>query len=183
MVGLVIGVLIALVIIAFIIVTYNKLVRLNNKVKNAFAQIETQLQRRFDLIPNLVETVKGYKIHEQEVLESVAASRSGFLNADTNQEKLQLYNELNTNLRKLFAVTEAYPDLKANASFLMLQQELAGTEDKLTYARQFYNDAVTMYNDAILVFPNNFVAAIFGMGAEKLFDAEEAADKAPAVRF
>ena len=183
MVGLVIGVLIALVIIAFVIVTYNKLVRLNNKVKNAFAQIETQLQRRFDLIPNLVETVKGYKIHEQEVLESVASSRSGFLNADTNQEKLQIYNELNANLRKLFAVTEAYPDLKANASFLMLQQELAGTEDKLTYARQFYNDAVTMYNDAILVFPNNFVAAIFGMGAEKLFDAEEAADKAPAVRF
>lgn len=183
MVGTIIFLAIVAVIVIFFIMTYNKLVRLRNQVKNAFAQIETHLQRRFDLIPNLVETVKGYQIHEKELLENVAAARSGFLNAGSPEEKMEVYNDLSTHLRKLFAVTEAYPDLKANQSFLMLQQELTGTEDKLTYARQFYNDAVTMFNDAILIFPNNIVAAMAGFKQEALFDAVQEADKAPKVMF
>jgi LemA protein len=165
------------------VITYNKLVRSRNKVRNAFAQIETHLQRRFDLIPNLVETVKGYQIHEKQLLENVAACRSGYLRSSSPQEKVESYNDLNSSLRKLFAITEAYPDLKANTSFLMLQQELSGTEDKLTYARQFYNDAVTIYNDLLLTFPNNIIGAIFGFKAETLFDAVSEADTVPQVRF
>ena len=183
MVGLIITLVIIALLIIFMIITYNKLVRARNKVHNAFAQVETQLQRRFDLIPNLVETVKGYKIHEQQVLENIASCRSGYLRSSSPQEKVELYNDLNSSLRKLFAITEAYPDLKANASFLMLQQELSGTEDKLTYARQFYNDAVTIYNDSILIFPNNIIGALFGFKAEALFDAVSEADTAPQVRF
>ena len=183
MVGFIIFMAIVAVLVIFYIITYNKLVRLRNQVKNAFAQIETHLQRRFDLIPNLVETVKGYQIHEKELLENVAAARSGFINAGSNQEKMERYNDLSSNLTKLFAVSEAYPELKANQSFMMLQQELSGTEDKLTYARQFYNDAVTMFNDSILIFPNNIVASMSGFKAEELFDAVEAADKAPSVHF
>ena len=183
MVGAIIFIAIVAVVVIFNIMTYNKLVRLRNQVMNAFAQIETLLQRRFDLIPNLVETVKGYQIHEKELLENVAAARSGFLNAGSNQEKMEVYNDLSSHLRKLFAVTEAYPDLKANQSFMMLQQELSGTEDKLTYARQFYNDAVTMFNDSILIFPNNIVASMSGFKAEELFDAVQEADKVPNVSF
>ena len=175
MVGAIIFIAIVAVVVIFYIMTYNKLVRLRNQVKNAFAQIETLLQRRFDLIPNLVETVKGYQIHEKELLENVAAARSGFLNAGSNQEKMEVYNDLSSHLRKLFAVT--------NQSFMMLQQELSGTEDKLTYARQFYNDAVTMFNDSILIFPNNIVASMSGFKAEELFDAVQEADKVPNVSF
>lgn len=183
MVGVVIGLVITLVILVFFIITYNKLVRLRNQVRNAFAQIETQLQRRFDLIPNLVETVKGYKIHEKELLENISASRAGFMRAGSAHEKMEMYNELNSNLRKLFAVTEAYPDLKVSQSFILLQQELTGTEDKITFARQFYNDAVTMYNDSILIFPNNIVGGICGFRAENLFEAAREANRAPEVRF
>lgn len=183
MVGYIIAIAVVVLIIGFIITAYNKLVRLRNRVQNAFSQIDTQLQRRFDLIPNLVETVKGYKIHEKELLESISAYRGGYMAAGSNSAKLEISNALSDGLRQLFAVTEAYPELKANTNFLMLQQELVGTEDKLTYARQFYNDAVTMYNDAILLFPNNIVASMFGFTQEKLFDAVKDAEKAPAVHF
>ena len=183
MVGYIIALVILALIVWFMVITYNKLVRSRNKVRNAFAQIETHLQRRFDLIPNLVETVKGYQIHEKQLLENVAACRSGYLRSSSPQEKVESYNDLNSSLRKLFAITEAYPDLKANTSFLMLQQELSGTEDKLTYARQFYNDAVTIYNDLLLTFPNNIIGAIFGFKAETLFDAVSEADTVPQVRF
>lgn len=183
MVGYIIALVILALIVWFMVITYNKLVRSRNKVRNAFAQIETHLQRRFDLIPNLVETVKGYQIHEKQLLENVAACRSGYLRSSSPQEKVESYNDLNSSLRKLFAITESYPDLKANTSFLMLQQELSGTEDKLTYARQFYNDAVTIYNDLLLTFPNNIIGAIFGFKAETLFDAVSEADTVPQVRF
>lgn len=183
MIGYIIALVILALIVWFMVITYNKLVRSRNKVRNAFAQIETHLQRRFDLIPNLVETVKGYQIHEKQLLENVAACRSGYLRSSSPQEKVESYNDLNSSLRKLFAITEAYPDLKANTSFLMLQQELSGTEDKLTYARQFYNDAVTIYNDLLLTFPNNIIGAIFGFKAETLFDAVSEADTVPQVRF
>lgn len=183
MVGYIIALVILALIVWFMVITYNKLVRSRNKVRNAFAQIETHLQRRFDLIPNLVETVKGYQIHEKQLLENVAACRSGYLRSSSPQEKVESYNDLNSSLRKLFAITESYPDLKANTSFLMLQQELSGTEDKLTYARQFYNDAVTIYNDLLLTFPNNIIGAIFGFKSEALFDAVSEADTVPQVRF
>lgn len=183
MVGLIITLVVVLILVIFMITTYNKLIRSKNRLKNAFAQVETHLQRRFDLIPNLVETVKGYQIHEKELLENVASCRSGFLHSTSNQEKIELYNDLSSNLKKLFAITEAYPDLKANAGFLMLQQELSATEDKLVYARQFYNDAVTLYNDSLLTFPNNIIGAILGFKAEALFKSVDEAKSAPQVRF
>ena len=183
MIGWIIGGVVVVAIVAFVITTYNTLVRLRNKVKNAFAQIDTQLQRRFDLIPNLVETVKGFATHEKELLENVTASRSGYMNASTNGEKMAMNNQLTAGLRSLFAVAENYPDLKANANFLKLQDELSETEDKVTYARQFYNDAVTIYNDKIQMFPGNMVAGIFGFREEELFNTDDAAKEAPRVQF
>lgn len=183
MAGLIIGIVILVVIILFVIVTYNKLVSLRNKVKNSFAQIDTQLQRRFDLIPNLVETVKGFAEHEKELLENVAASRSGYMNATSNEEKLAMNNQLTSNLRSLFAVAENYPELKANVNFLKLQDELSETEDKISFARQFYNDAVTIYNNKRQMFPGNLVAGIFGFKEEALFDADDKVNEAPKVQF
>ena len=178
---IVLGVLV--VVAVFVIITYNDLVRLRNKVKNSFAQIETQLQRRFDLIPNLVETVKGYASHEKDLLESITASRTGFMNAGSNGEKLEMDNQLTSGLKTLFAVAENYPDLKANENFINLQEELAETEDKVAYSRQFYNDAVTMYNNKIQMFPGNIVAGMFGFKEEALFTSDEEAKEAPKVKF
>ncbi len=183
MIGWIIGGVIVVAIVVFVITTYNELVRLRNKVKNAFAQIDTQLQRRFDLIPNLVETVKGFATHEKELLENVAASRSGYMNASSNGEKLAMNNQLTSNLRSLFAVAESYPELKANTNFLKLQDELSETEDKVTYSRQFYNDAVTIYNNKIQMFPGNLVAGIFGFKEEELFNTDDEAKDAPRVQF
>ena len=186
MIGWIIGgvvVAIVIAVIAFVIKTYNGLVRLRNKVKNAFAQIDTQLQRRFDLIPNLVETVKGFATHEKELLENVTASRNGYAHASSNGEKMAMNNQLTSSLRSLFAVVENYPDLKANTNFLKLQDELSETEDKITYARQFYNDAVTIYNDKIQMFPGNIDAGMFGFREEELFNTDDDAKAAPKVQF
>ena len=183
MIGWIIGAVVVVAIIVFVIVTYNSLVQLRNKVKNAFAQIDTQLQRRFDLIPNLVETVKGFATHEKELLENVAASRSGYINASSNGEKMAMNNQLTSNLRSLFAVSENYPELKSNTNFLQLQDELSETEDKITYARQFYNDAVTIYNNKIQTFPNNMIAGMFGFKEEELFNSVEDAKEVPRVSF
>lgn len=180
--------LIALVIIAVlllaVIVIHNNLIIARNKVKNAFAQIDTQLQRRFDLIPNLVETVKGYAAHEKGVLENITAARSGYMNAKSTGEKIEADNQLTSTLKTLFAVAENYPELKANENFSKLQDDLRGTEDKVAFSRQFYNDAVTMYNNKIAVFPNNIVAGIFKFTEEELYKVEsEEAKKAPKVQF
>lgn len=175
--------IILVVMIAFVIATYNSLVQLRNKVKNAFAQIDTQLQRRFDLIPNLVETVKGYAGHEKEVLEKITASRSGYMNASSNEQKLEMNNQLSSTLKSLFAVAENYPDLKANTNFLKLQEDLSETEDKVAYARAFYNDAVTIYNNKLQMFPSNVIAGVFGFKEEALFDAIDEANQAPRVQF
>ena len=176
-------VVIFVAIVGSVIATYNELVRLRNKVKNAFAQIDTQLQRRFDLIPNLVETVKGFASHEKELLENVTASRSGYMNAGTNQEKLAMNNQLTAGLRSLFAVAESYPELTSNTNFLNMQEELSETEDKIMFSRQFYNDAVTMYNNKIQMFPGSLVAGMFGFTEEELYDADEKANEAPRVKF
>ncbi|MBE5813071.1 MAG: LemA family protein [Clostridiales bacterium] len=175
---------IVVLVIFWFISIYNSLIRARNKVRNAFAQIDTQLQRRFDLIPNLVETVKGYAKHEDAVFEKVAGLRSGYMNAKTPSEKIDMDNQLTGTLKTLFAVAEAYPELKANQNFMNLQNDLKGTEDKIAFSRQFYNDTVTNYNDQIQVFPSNIVASMFNFTEEQTFlvDDEEA-KKAPKVQF
>ena len=182
MVWIILAIIVVLVIL--LVSVYNNLITSRNKVHNAFANIDTQLQRRFDLIPNLVETVKGYASHESKVLESVAAARSGYMNAKTPEEKMEADNALTGTLKTLFAVAESYPELKANQNFSKLQEDLKGTEDKIAFSRQFYNDAVTMYNDKLLVFPNNIIGGMFGFKAEALYKIDnDSAKQTPKVQF
>ncbi len=167
---------IALIVIALIILwvifAYNGLVRKRMKVQNSWGQIDVQLQRRFDLIPNLVNCVKGYMEHEKDTLAKVTELRTSWANASSISEKVELDNQLSGALKTIMAVSEAYPDLKANQNFSELQEELRNTENKISYSRQFYNDSVTMYNTALLVFPTNLIASMFNFTAEKLFVAE-----------
>ena len=158
------------IIALFVINVYNGLVKARQKVKNAWSQIDVQLQRRFDLIPNLVETVKGYMTHETETLEKVTALRSSWANAKNVEEKANLDNELSGALKTIMAVSESYPDLKANTNFTELQNNLTETENKISFSRQFYNDTVTMYNTKLEVFPDNIVASMFNFKAEPLFN-------------
>ena len=167
-----IALIIILVIIVFIIATYNGLVTARQKVRNAWSQIDVQLQRRFDLIPNFVETVKGYMTHEKETFEKIATIRTSWANADTVDEKAELNNQLSGALKTIMAVSENYPELKANQNFLDLQEELRNTENKISFSRQFYNDSVTMYNTKLEVFPSNLIAGWFKFTAEPLFAAE-----------
>lgn len=174
---------IIVLIMAYFIVVYNKLIGLRNGVKNAWASIETQLQRRFDLIPNLVETVKGYAAHEKGVFEEVTKARTGLMNAQTVAEKAEADNILSGTLKSLFAVAEAYPDLKANQNFLQLQVDLKGTEDKIAFSRQFYNDIVQRFNTQIQIFPQNLVSGIFGFKEYESFEAGEQAKQNVQVKF
>ena len=155
---------------------YNNLVKLRQNVKNAWSQIDVQLQRRFDLIPNLVETVKGYMEHENATLTKVTDLRNAWANASTLAEKAKIDDQLSSAIKTIFAVSENYPDLKANQNFMQLQQELTNTEDKLSFSRQFYNDSVTKYNTKIELVPSNLVASMFHFKPEELFrvDSEEA---------
>lgn len=171
------------VVVLFIIGLFNSLVRLKNQVKNAWAQIDVQLKRRADLIPNLVETVKGYAKHEKGVLEGVTNARTQLMNADTVEKKAKADNALSSTLKSLFAVSENYPDLKANQNFLQLQEELAGTENKVAYARQFYNDIVMRFNTKIQTFPNNIFSKILGFNEQEAFKATEAERKNVKVSF
>ena len=167
-----IALIIIVAIIIFIIVTYNGLVVARQKVKNAWSQIDVQLQRRFDLIPNFIETVKGYMAHEEDVLTKVTELRTSWSNASSIDEKAALNNELSSTLKTIMAVSENYPDLKANQNFLDMQEELRNTENKISFSRQFYNDTVTMYNIKLAVFPSNIIAGLFKFTAESLFEAE-----------
>lgn len=155
---------------------YNNLVSARQKVKNSWSQIDVQLQRRFDLIPNLVETVKGYMSHESEVLEKVTALRTSWASAKDINDKVKIDNELSGALKTIMAVAENYPDLKANQNFIALQTELSNTENKISYSRQFYNDTVTRYNTILESFPSNIVASMFHFEPEELFkvDSEDA---------
>ncbi len=164
-------IIIALVVIA-IIGIYNGLVRARLKVKNAWSQIDVQLQRRFDLIPNFVETVKGYMNHESDTLTKIAELRTSWANANTVEEKANLNDQLSNTLKTIMAVSESYPDLKANQNFMDLQEELRNTENKISFSRQFYNDTVTMYNTKLEVFPSNIFASMFNFTAEPLFTVE-----------
>ncbi len=176
-------IIIIAVLVIIVIIMYNGLVAKRNKVKNQWSQIEVQLKRRFDLIPNLVNTVKGYAAHESGTLEAVTAARTKYMTATSPEAKIQANNELSGVLSRLFAVAEAYPDLKANTNFIQLQEELGKTEDKIAFARQFYNDVVMTYNNSVAMFPTNIIAGIFGFRAEAFFDAEDEVYKAPEVKF
>lgn len=185
---MVVGIVIAVVVIAVVLVVvvvsmYNNLVKLRNMVDNAWAQVDVQLQRRLDLVPNLVETVKGYAAHESGTLSQVTAARSAVANASTPQEKMAAENMLTGTLKSLFAVTEAYPDLKANANFQQLQAELSATEDKISYMRQSFNDTVMKYNTAIQTFPGVLIANMMEFKERASFDAETGAEVAPRVTF
>ena len=174
---------IILVVALFIISVYNNLVKSRQKVKNAWSQIDVQLQRRFDLIPNLVECVKGYMSHEADVLEKVSALRSSWANAKTVDEKSNLDNQLSGVLKTIMAVSEKYPDLKANQNFSSLQSSLGETENKISFARQFYNDSVLTYNNKVEMVPSNIVANITGFKKGTFFEAEEKDKEAPKVSF
>ena len=182
MVWIIIGAVIA-VIVLFFVSTYNGLVKLRNMVKDQWAQIDVLLKRRADLIPNLVETVKGYAKHESETLEAVIAARNKAVSATTTEEEMKANGELSGALSKLFALAESYPDLKANENFMDLQNNLKETEDKIAYARQFYNDAVLKYKNKLEMFPSNIVAGMFGFKPEPFFEATEAEKENPQVKF
>ena len=181
--GWIIALIVVGLILLFVGITYNSLVSLRNKVKDQWAQIDVLLKRRTDLIPNLVETVKGYAKHESETLESVVAARNKVVNAQTTEEEIKADGELSRALGRLMAVAEAYPDLKANTNFLDLQANLKETEDKIQYARQFYNDAVLIYKNKLEMFPSNIIAAMFNFKPEAFFEASEADKEVPKVQF
>lgn len=171
------------VIVLYVISTYNGLIVLRNKVKDQWSQIEVQLKRRADLIPNLVETVKGYAAHEKDTLEAVVSARNKAVSATTPEAEMQANGELSQALGRLFALTEAYPDLKANTNFIDLQNQLKETEDKISYSRQFYNDTVLKYQNKKESFPSNIIAGMFGFKTFKFFEAEEQDRKVPEVKF
>ena len=170
-------------LIIFLIATFNRLVRLRNRIDAAWSQIDVQLRRRHDLIPNLVETVKGYAAHERETLEAVVVARRQAVEATGVEQQAQAENMLTGALRQLFALAEAYPDLKANQNFLALQEELTGTEGRIAFSRQFYNEQTLAYDNARETFPTNIVAGVFNFEAREYFEAEESSREPVRVDF
>ena len=176
-------IIVGILIVFWAISVYNKLIALRNRVKDQWAQIDVQLKRRFDLIPNLVETVKGYAKHESDTLEAVVKARNTYLAASTPEAQMKADGELTQAITKLFALSEAYPELKANENFKQLQSELTSTEDKISYARQFYNDIVMKYNNKIEMFPSNIVASMFKFKAQAFFEVNEEERQNVKVQF
>ena len=174
---------VAVLLLIFVIVAYNGLVRLRNRIDNAWAQIDVQLRRRYDLIPNLVETVKGYASHERQTFESVTKARADAINAQGVADQAQAENVISGALKSLFAVAEAYPELKANQNFLALQEELTATEGRISYARQFYNDEVLKLNTRIQTFPTNMLAGAFGFSEREYFEADDTSRGPVSVQF
>jgi len=167
-----IGLTVIIFVVIWGVLTYNSLIILRGRVDNSWAQIDVQLKRRFDLIPNLVSSVKGYAQHEKKTLEEVTASRTKYLSAKTPEEKLGANSELSGALSRLFAVAENYPDLKASTNFLDLQKQLKDTEDKISYSRQFYNDTAMKFNIAIVKVPTSIIAGVFGFKGRPYFKTE-----------
>lgn len=180
--GYIVIAVLALLVVWFL-ATYNGLVKLRNRVDNAWGQIEVQLRRRYDLVPNLVETVKGYAAHEQGTFERVVEARNRAQAASSPQEQAEAENMLTDALRRLFALAEAYPELRASENFAALQEQLTDTEDKIAVARQIYNDSVLSYNDRTQTVPSNLVAALTGFKPREFFDAPAEADRVPRVEF
>jgi LemA protein len=185
LIAFVVLVVIILVLVMWVVSMYNGLVGARNEVKNAWSQIDVQLKRRHDLIPNLVETVKGYAAHERGTLDAVVKARNLAISAGgAVEDRAKAENVLTQSLRSLFAVAEAYPDLKANQNFLSLQEEVSSTENKIGFSRQYYNDSAMKYKNRIEMFPSNLIAAMFNFHPEPFFQVEDAADKAvPQVKF
>jgi LemA protein len=179
---IVVGVIVVLFLI-YVIASYNGLVRLRNRIDNAWAQIDVQLRRRYDLIPNLVNTVKGYAAHEKGTFEAVTQARANAINATGVAQQAQAENVITSALKSLFAVAEAYPDLKANQNFLALQEELTSTEGRIAYARQFYNDSVLKLNTKIQSFPSNILAGMFGFKSRDYFEADDTSRGPVSVQF
>ena len=176
-------VVVLVLLVLYVISTYNGLVGLRNKVHDQFSQIDVQLKRRFDLIPNLVETVKGYAKHESETLEKVIQARNNYASAKSDAEKVAAANEMSRGVMNIMALAENYPDLKANTNFIDLQNQLKEVEDKIGYARQFYNDSVLMYNNKIEMFPSNLIASMFKFTKESFFEADEKERENVQVKF
>ncbi len=174
---------IVVLLVLYLILSYNKLVKLKNRIANAWAQIDVQLRRRYDLIPNLVETVKGYAKHEKGTFEAVTQARANAINAQGAVAQAQAENQITNALKSLFAVAEAYPDLKANQNFLQLQEELTSTEGRIAYARQFYNDAVLQMNTKVQSFPSNVIANMFGFREQEYFEADDTSRGPVSVQF
>lgn len=182
-IGLIIAIVVLVLLVLYVISTYNVLVRLRNKVKDQWAQIDVVLKKRADLIPNLVETVKGYAKHESETLEAVIAARNKFVSAPTAEEQMKANGELNQALSRLMVLTENYPELKANTNFIELQNTLKECEEKIQYSRQFYNDGVLSYKNKLEMFPSNIIAKLFGFKPEAFFEASEQDREVPQVKF
>lgn len=171
------------VVLIWIIAKYNQLVSLRNRIENAWSQIDVQLKRRADLIPNLVETVKGYASHEKDVFENVTKARGAMMSAHSVKESAEAQNQMTDALKTLFAVAEDYPELKANQNFMMLQEELSGTASKIAYSRQFYNDTVMAYNTLIQSFPANIIANSFAFREREYFPVDDASREDVKVQF
>ena len=171
------------VLVVYVMGVFNSLVVLRNKVRDQWSQIDVQLKKRFDLIPNLVETVKGYAKHEKETLNAVIEARNNFKTANTPEEEMKASGDLTKALGRLMVLTEAYPELKANQNFLQLQTDLKDVEEKIAFARQFYNDSVLSYMNKVEMFPSNIIASSFGFKAMNYFEAGEEAKDAPKVSF
>ncbi len=183
-VGWIIVIVAVVVVGLWYVAAYNGLVKSRNRVDNAWGQVEVQLKRRYDLIPNLVETVKGYAKHESETLDAVIKARNAAISApDTAAAQSQVEGPLAGSLRQLFALSESYPDLKANQNFLALQEELSATEGRIAYARQYYNDSVLAYNNKLQQIPTNLIAGALNFHSREYFQADESARTAPDVSF
>ncbi len=180
---LIILLIIIVIPVSWIVMIYNGLVRLRNRVKNAWSQIDVQLKRRYDLIPNLVETAKGYMKHERETLEKVVQARNMAMAAQGVAESAAAENQLTQTLKSLFAVVENYPDLKANQNMLQLQEELTSTENRIAFARQHYNDSTMTFNNKIQMFPSNIIAGMFNFNVMEFFEAPEEEREAVKVQF
>jgi LemA protein len=182
-IALIVVVVLVVLVGLYLVISYNGLVSLRNRIENAWAQIDVQLKRRYDLIPNLVETVKGYAAHERETLDAVITARNAGMNAGSPHEQAEAENQISGALKSLFALSEAYPDLKANQNFAQLQEELTGTEGRIAYARQFYNDTVYRYNTKIQSFPANVLANSFRFREREYFQADDESRGPTQVQF
>jgi LemA protein len=180
---LIVVLILVVLVLIYLVAAYNGLIRRRNQIENAWSQIDVQLKRRHDLIPNLVETVKGYAAHERETLDAVIKARNAAVGAHSPSEQAAAEGQLTGTLRQLFALGEAYPDLKANQNFLALQEELSATEGRVAYARQFYNDSVLGYNNKLQQFPTMYFARMLKFDRREYFEADEAARSAPTVDF
>jgi LemA protein len=178
-----ISIIILIILGLLFVIIYNDLIKQRNRVENAWAQIDVQLKRRYDLIPNLVETVKGYAKHEKTLLEDITKARAAVMSANSISETAEASNYLSSTLKSLFAVAENYPELKANQNFMQLQKDLMETENKIAYSRQFYNDTVMKYNISIQTIPKNIVASLMGFKKKDLFETQQAERETPKVKF